>query len=241
MSTEKIKLFCILDGDSSAFEIKLDADDSISALKKAIKEEKSKALADIDSSDLILFQVAVSDEGIQVNLDEIDSLTPLTKGTAEISEVFGISPVKKTIHVIVQRPSGVPAILHLHLVSTTEMKVNVITLQGLSISPSSEELDAIVKKISEQFFAPGSRASDFLEKYVKGLVKLPVTTDGIRDLPRVWRRGKTPAPESRPSFLFLDLPTSAETVPDQFKSNVILNALETTESQDLVAVARHDP
>ncbi|ORY88699.1 hypothetical protein BCR41DRAFT_31343 [Lobosporangium transversale] len=62
----------------------------------------------------------------------------------------------------------------------------------------------------------------------------PLTTEVITGLPRVWRRGKTTAPDSRPNFLFLDLPTpSTENIPERFKSNVILQELERTESQDV--------
>ncbi|KAF8954098.1 hypothetical protein BGZ46_003021, partial [Entomortierella lignicola] len=103
--TQKIKLFCILDGDSSAFEVKLDADDSIAALKKAIKKEKEPRFDDIAADELVLFHVAVLDEGKHVNLSKVEVPTPLIIGSAEISEVFGTAPAKKTIHVIVQRPS----------------------------------------------------------------------------------------------------------------------------------------
>lgn len=104
--TSRIKLFCILDGDSSAFEVKLDADDSIAALKKAIKEEKPSDFQDLDADKLLLYQIAIPDEGTQVNLNNVDSPKPLLKATTEIAEVFGTAPPKKTIHVIVRRPSA---------------------------------------------------------------------------------------------------------------------------------------
>ncbi|KAF9424465.1 hypothetical protein BGZ76_003517, partial [Entomortierella beljakovae] len=77
-----------------------DTGDTVDNLKKAIKEEKSKTLADIDSSDLILFQVAVPDEG---SLGKAGTSTLLIIRSAE---VVGTAPVKKTIRVIVQRPSA---------------------------------------------------------------------------------------------------------------------------------------
>ncbi|KAF9996950.1 hypothetical protein BGZ79_009311 [Entomortierella chlamydospora] len=107
----QIKLFCIIDGASSAFEVELDTKDSIAALKKAIKKEKEPEFDDIASDKLILFQIAVPDEGTHVYLEDIDSPTPLTKGTTEISEVFGDAPAKNTIHVIVQDPSAAPSTL----------------------------------------------------------------------------------------------------------------------------------
>ncbi|KAF9405604.1 hypothetical protein BGZ76_006532, partial [Entomortierella beljakovae] len=105
--TKKIKLFCILDGDSSPFEVELEADKSIAALKKAIRDEKPNDLQGIDADKLILYQVTVPDEGTQVNLDKIDSTTPLIKATARISKIFRRSLLpKETIHVIVERPTG---------------------------------------------------------------------------------------------------------------------------------------
>ncbi|KAF9408018.1 hypothetical protein BGZ76_005948, partial [Entomortierella beljakovae] len=59
MTTQKIKLFCILDGDSSAFEVKFDADDSIATLKKAIKHEDMPELKGIHSRELILFHISI--------------------------------------------------------------------------------------------------------------------------------------------------------------------------------------
>ncbi|ORZ15009.1 hypothetical protein BCR41DRAFT_82362 [Lobosporangium transversale] len=103
--TQKIKLFCILDGDSSAFEVQLDADDSIAALKKAIKKEKENDFREIDADKLNLFHISVPDEGATINLANIESKELLTRATSEISEVFGSAPAKKTIHVIIQRPS----------------------------------------------------------------------------------------------------------------------------------------
>ncbi|KAF9429855.1 hypothetical protein BGZ76_001088 [Entomortierella beljakovae] len=103
---KKTELFCILDGDSSPFNVKLEADATIDDLKNAIKEDKSPLLDDIRANELLLFQVAIPDEGTQVNLNKVDSPRPLVSATAEISEVFGTSQAKKTIHVIVQRPSA---------------------------------------------------------------------------------------------------------------------------------------
>ncbi|KAF9084747.1 hypothetical protein BGX27_003718 [Mortierella sp. AM989] len=209
MTSKKIKLFCILDGDSSAFEVKLDADDSIAALKEAIKEKKKPRLDDIAADELTLWHVSISidddDEEKPIALEDQINAKKL-RATSDISEVFGTAPAKKTIHVIVQRPLA-------------------------------EDLETTIKKITASFFANDSQAAVFLNKYVKGEMELSVTTDGILSLPRAWRRGKTsePTQESRPNFLFLDLPAapSDNTIPDQFSSNVILSALENTEARDV--------
>ncbi|KAF9090109.1 hypothetical protein BGX27_002332, partial [Mortierella sp. AM989] len=175
MTTQKIKLFCILDGDSSSFPVDIPLDVTIGDLKEAIKEKKPNDLQGLEA------------DRLEKKLEELED------PTSEVSEVFGTTPAKKTIHVIVQRPSA-------------------------------EDLEATVKRISARFFADDSPAAIFLNEYVKGAKTLPVTTDsGIPQLPRAWRRGKTSEPtlESRPNFLFLDLPAapSDNIIPDQFSSN----------------------
>ena len=82
----------------------MDTDDTVGDLKEAINKKKEPEFDDIASDKLVLFQIAVPDEGKRVNLGKIDAPTPLIIGSAEISEVFGTAPAKKTIHVIVQRP-----------------------------------------------------------------------------------------------------------------------------------------
>ncbi|KAF9412186.1 hypothetical protein BGZ76_005215 [Entomortierella beljakovae] len=94
MTTKKIKLFCILDGDSSSFSVKVDVEDTVDDLKKAIKEENLPELEGVHSSKLLLHQVAVPEEGIKVNLNMIEYPTPLIKATAEVSEDFGTSPAR---------------------------------------------------------------------------------------------------------------------------------------------------
>ncbi|KAF9090104.1 hypothetical protein BGX27_002349, partial [Mortierella sp. AM989] len=44
MTSEKVKLFCILDGDSTAFSVKVEVEDTVDDLEKKIKEEKSPKL-----------------------------------------------------------------------------------------------------------------------------------------------------------------------------------------------------
>ncbi|KAF9178941.1 hypothetical protein BGZ49_005239, partial [Haplosporangium sp. Z 27] len=193
MTSQKIKLFCILDGESSAFEVKLDADDSIAALKEAIKEKKPNDLQGLDADKLVLYQIAVPDEGTQVYLDKIDSSTPLIKGSNEISEVFGTAPAKKTIHVIIQRPSAGAT----NNVTQGQQSLQLSPPPSRSGSPS-QDLETTIRKITARFFANESPAAIFLNDYVKGGITLPATTEGIIGLPRAWRRGKATAPESRP-------------------------------------------
>ncbi|KAF8949668.1 hypothetical protein BGZ46_005002, partial [Entomortierella lignicola] len=71
MTSEKVKLFCILDGDSTAFPVKIACDDTVGELKKAIKEEKPNDLQGLDADKLILFHVSITDEGNPVHLENV--------------------------------------------------------------------------------------------------------------------------------------------------------------------------
>lgn len=68
-------------------------------------------------------------------------------------------------------------------------------------SPLSGDLRADIKKIADRFFAAGSPASVFLDAYERGEKVLPVTTAGVKGLPKVLRRGISQ--DSGPGLLFL--------------------------------------
>ncbi|KAF8974124.1 hypothetical protein BGZ46_009757, partial [Entomortierella lignicola] len=164
--------------------------------------------------------------------DKDNTPKELEDPASEISEVFGPAPAKKTIHVIVQRPAA-----------ASGATINVAQGQkSFQLSPPSsrpcspsQDLETTIRKITASFFANDSPAAIFLNDYVKSGIALPATAEGVIGLPRAWRRGKTTAPESRPNFLFLDLLSAPidNIIPDQFRSNVILDALEKTESRDV--------
>ncbi|KAG0248148.1 hypothetical protein BG011_000424, partial [Mortierella polycephala] len=80
------------------------------------------------------------------------------------------------------------------------------------------DLRVDIKKTTGNFFAPGSPITNFLDAFVKGKGALPVTTGPIRGLPRVWCRSFGHPPETRPSFLFMDLPDPL--VPDSESRNL---------------------
>ncbi|KAF9345278.1 hypothetical protein BGX26_003324 [Mortierella sp. AD094] len=101
-----IKLFCIIDGDSTAFSVKIEPEDSVDDLKDAIKKKQSPLFDDIRASDLILWSVDVADEGIPVHLDHVESKTQLAKSTKSIKIVFGENLAADTIHCIDRRPAA---------------------------------------------------------------------------------------------------------------------------------------
>lgn len=72
---------------------------------------------------------------------------------------------------------------------------------------------------------------------MRGEFKLPITTGGIKGLPKVLRRGVVDSQDSGPSLLFLDLPNpplnAGDPIPERFRSNVLLSKLEGMQAQDL--------
>ncbi|KAF9086174.1 hypothetical protein BGX27_003252, partial [Mortierella sp. AM989] len=119
MTSEKIKLFCILDGDSSPFPVNLSCDETVGDLKKKIKEEKPNDLQGLDADKLILWHVFIPIEDDQD--DNEDDKPFLLKdhqaeakkirakqAATEIYKLFGTAPLKNTIHVIVERPTAAP-------------------------------------------------------------------------------------------------------------------------------------
>ncbi|KAF9177171.1 hypothetical protein BGZ50_009045 [Haplosporangium sp. Z 11] len=88
-----------------------------------------------------------------------------------------------------------------------------------------------------KFFAAGSKHSQLFDNYVQGQFPLPITTIGVRDIPKVLHRGVVKSQDSKPNLLFLDLPhppsSISDPVPERFKSNVLLGVLEKMQAQDL--------
>ncbi|KAF9195849.1 hypothetical protein BGZ49_002952 [Haplosporangium sp. Z 27] len=134
----EIKLFCIIDGESTPISIKIRTDETVDDIKKAIKKEKAIQLADIDADKLDLWKVSIPSAPKRTitldNLEEEDK-TELDDSTTEISELFGQDPPKKAIHIIIERPVRD---VHVYLrpfdgISTEALKVpSIETLNGLT-------------------------------------------------------------------------------------------------------------
>ena len=103
-------LYCVVEGESTSFPVEISSDKSIGQLKKAIKLEKSNDLRDVDADKLTLWKVSIpviaANKHQPVLLSAIDSPTEIEDPTDDIADVFTKTPPKKTIHIIVQRPSG---------------------------------------------------------------------------------------------------------------------------------------
>jgi hypothetical protein len=103
-----LKLFCYVRSDDykHAFEVKIGMEESVAALKKAIKEEKSHMFRSVDADSLVLWNVNIScDEHLKEAVDKrglVDgqSLSPFTG----LSKVFPHQPEDGHLHIVVKAP-----------------------------------------------------------------------------------------------------------------------------------------
>ena len=112
MTNNRLTLFCLVDGEatSNAFSIKVPSIDTVDDLKNLIKSALSPQFDDIAAKDLSLWRVSIpitkdnSEIPILFNniaKEEKEKLLP----SKDLSNIFEEKPPKKTIHIIVQRPS----------------------------------------------------------------------------------------------------------------------------------------
>jgi Crinkler effector protein N-terminal domain len=130
LTSSLLRLLCYHDvpGGSfnNAFEVKIGREETVAALKKAIKAEKGVAFHDIDADSLILWKVSVSFDSpdkvaasdlIHPNLKETLNAIPFDaadtyndhgvlplKPYVKLGKVFVDDPAEEHIHIIVQRP-----------------------------------------------------------------------------------------------------------------------------------------
>ncbi|CAB4490857.1 hypothetical protein RhiirA1_524305 [Rhizophagus irregularis] len=110
-----INLSCLIQGTDldKYFKISIDKYNDIYDLKETIWNKKKNAFSSIDANDLILWKVKVpiSDKEKFKQLELTESIiedvlggTKLNDATADVKEIFGNSPAKKHIHIIIGQP-----------------------------------------------------------------------------------------------------------------------------------------
>ncbi|KAF9119193.1 hypothetical protein BGX30_004020 [Mortierella sp. GBA39] len=115
MTDNHLTLFCLVDGKatSNAFSIEIEQTKTVDHLKDLIKAKKTIDFNDIDAEQLTLWKVAIpdddEDEEVPILLSAVSTKDrKKLKATRELEEFFTEPPLKKTIHIIVQRPPQVP-------------------------------------------------------------------------------------------------------------------------------------
>ncbi|KAF9368106.1 hypothetical protein BGX21_006807, partial [Mortierella sp. AD011] len=166
MTSEKVKLFCILDGDSTAFKVTVALDDDVDDLKKAIYKEITTD-PEVKAKDLTLWHVAVTSSPARTirlnNLTSDDTKNMLPQKLDEsddlVSDKFEAIPPKKTIHIIVQLPAAAASATN--AVTQSQQSFQLSPPVSRPGSPS-QDLETTIRKITARFFANDSPAAIFL-------------------------------------------------------------------------------
>jgi hypothetical protein len=106
MTNNLLTLWCLIEGDSTTFSIKdFPLSNTVDDLKEAINNRLKFGTS---STDLTLWRVSIpfpshAEDQIPIVLDRIIDKTRL-RSDQDISEVFEATPLKKTIHIVIQPP-----------------------------------------------------------------------------------------------------------------------------------------
>lgn len=104
--TSKIKLFCIVDGESTAFPVDILQNLTFGDLKEAIKKKKAIEFSEFDADKLTLYlaNIHINDEEDEAPIQL--QAHPTAKRLQSVSKIAKMLPVipEDTIHIIVQRP-----------------------------------------------------------------------------------------------------------------------------------------
>jgi len=115
MSVKKLCLVCLISPDDKPdehlFVVKMNDDDTVSQLKKLIKDDYPHRLRNVDAPDLVLWKCSIPDDNdLQKTLETIrfevpDARLCHLRPSSKISEYFATTLPGKTIHILVEVPA----------------------------------------------------------------------------------------------------------------------------------------
>ncbi|KAG0247565.1 hypothetical protein BG011_001294, partial [Mortierella polycephala] len=189
-----LTLFCLVDGEptSNAFSVMVASGDTVDGLKELIKTKKSPEFDGIATDNLILWLVVIPDDK-HGSVITIDALDD-------------------------------KAVLDNPITRLSKLFADVLpedTIHIIVQRPPRGDLRADLKKITDEFFHPGSTHAKFLDEFVQGFHDLPVTEGSISGLPTVGKRGLAKA-RTAPSLLFIDLPCPSQSSKEPNQAEKIL-------------------
>ncbi|GJJ74340.1 hypothetical protein EMPS_06698 [Entomortierella parvispora] len=185
MASKKLRLNCIVDGESSSFPVDIESSESVSKLKEKIKKEKDPEFNKIAADKLTLFHI---DGGATKGQLSTASRKELANELENLETHFRNGADRSLIYIVVQPPSQA---------STPS-------------TAQSEEWQQCVEQIEDRFFASELDNYNYtnLIQFVKGGANITITGGTLGGLPSVLPRagGET----NQPSLLFLNLPESVK-------------------------------
>jgi hypothetical protein len=105
---EIYEIFCIFEGQSTPWSVKIEKNESVTTLRETIKKRKSKVLADVDADDLTLYKVDIyEDLELIAKLEQKMSDNPPPLFTSmRMTDLYSKEPPKRSVHILVRPPSG---------------------------------------------------------------------------------------------------------------------------------------
>ena len=103
-----LELNCLVLGNSRnhIFSVKIATTESVSTLKKVIKEENQHTFQDVNTRNLVLWKVSIHVDSVSAELaahtfdDEDDALKPLDP----LSAIFPDAPTPRHVHIVIRHP-----------------------------------------------------------------------------------------------------------------------------------------
>ena len=145
-----LALNCLVLGDdhSHLFPVKIEATESVSALKEEIWRKKTPEFSHVAADKLVLWKVSFADdENLQQLLDNFDPAEggELRRAATRLNNVFPNQPQDEHLHILVQRPREYPfivlpsicmLILHLAILAPSYTRLQSPCRLTLTIRPS---------------------------------------------------------------------------------------------------------
>src|SRR5258706_10973706 len=101
-------IFCLLEGETNPFPVRIDESQFVGDLKKSIKEERSVIL--VEALELELYRIDVDASDLQKAIKDVETLAPRLiptdrlNPTLDLKDVFPEGVRRKRIHILVRVP-----------------------------------------------------------------------------------------------------------------------------------------
>src|SRR5258706_14590663 len=103
-------IFCLLEGETNPFPVRIDESQFVGDLKKSIKEERSVIL--VEALELELYQIDVDASDLQKAIKDVETLAPKLiptdrlNPTLDLSDIYPEGVPRTKIHFLVRVPNG---------------------------------------------------------------------------------------------------------------------------------------
>jgi hypothetical protein len=103
----KWTLFCIVIDGENPFPVEIQSNETVGALKEAIKLQKQHDFDDFAANRLTLYLINAPEDDLAENVKQPLTIKPLTalKATKQVGDLLPDGPAKETVHILVRAPA----------------------------------------------------------------------------------------------------------------------------------------